>query len=157
VTDGRLAALVTGEDEFTLTRSVSGEWVPFELHGIDHLLFINHRVHIVEGHCETQQYRYSIQRTSERKSSLIRWEYLRNPPDEAYDYALGHVHVEANFLGAHDTPKPLRDMHIGTGRVALEHVLWHLISDWGVESKADDWKSILSGSVEGFEGRRRAY
>jgi hypothetical protein len=65
-------------------------------------------------------------------------------PEPGYVYPLGHVHVAAT---------PLHTMHVATGRVPIELVLWHLISDWGVIPKAEDWRRLLEGSIKEFENR----
>lgn len=50
----------------------------------------------------------------------------------------------------------LPKLHIPTGRVPLELVLWHLTAEWGVQSKALDWESILQDSIDQFEAMRTA-
>jgi hypothetical protein len=40
--------------------------------------------------------------------------------------------------------------------VPLELVIWHVIAEWGVVPKTDDWRELLGESLEGFERRRRA-
>lgn len=68
--------------------------------------------------------------------------------------------MNAEFLdpspAAAHPDKPSSHLHIPTARVALELVLWHLITEWGVTPKTDDWRELLTESLEGFEQRRRA-
>ena len=87
-----------------------------------------------DEHCRTLSYSYRLQRTADRKSWIIRWEFLRQPPEPGYVYPLGHLHVNAEFAQdvAAVVAKPPGKLHIGTGRVAIEHVLWHLLSEWTV-------------------------
>jgi hypothetical protein len=33
-------------------------------------------------------------------------------------------------------------------------VAWHLIAEWDVETKSDNWQAILAASIEGFDSRR---
>jgi hypothetical protein len=47
-------------------------------------------------------------------------------------------------------------LHIPTRRVPLELVLWHLIAEWGVKPKQDDWQQQLEASIDCFDRRRRA-
>jgi len=35
-------------------------------------------------------------------------------------------------------------------------VLWHVIAEWGMSPKSDDWQEILQESIGQFERRRRA-
>jgi hypothetical protein len=73
-----------------------------------------------------------------------------------FRYPLGHIHVRADLNEA-TPPKEFPKMHIGTGRVALEDVLWHLISEWDVLAKTGDWQTLLHDSREGFHQRRTAH
>ncbi|MGN6372592.1 MAG: hypothetical protein ACTHM1_06335 [Solirubrobacteraceae bacterium] len=46
-------------------------------------------------------------------------------------------------------------MHIPTARTALELVLWHLIAEWDVTPRREDWQELLEDSLDGLESRRR--
>jgi hypothetical protein len=35
-------------------------------------------------------------------------------------------------------------------------VLWHLIAEWGVQARTEDWQDLLRASMAGFEERRSA-
>lgn len=107
---------------------------------------------VVDGHCRIESYTYRLQSGDETKSWLIRWEYHREPPRGDYEYSLAHVHVHGQFPDG----EPIDRLHIPTRRVPLELVVWHLIAEWGVESKTDDWQAILTESIEGFDERRTA-
>jgi hypothetical protein len=42
-------------------------------------------------------------------------------------------------------------LHIPTRCIPLELVVWHLIAEWGVETRSDDWRALLVASAEGFD------
>jgi hypothetical protein len=135
-----------------------GQFEAFAMRGAKVLLFVDHRICVDDdGHCRTLSYSYRLQHAADRHSWIIRWEFLRQPPDPSYDYPLGHLHVNAEFgAGVADSiAKTLGHLHVATGRVAIEHVLWHVLSEWGVESRTKDWKAALRESLSGFEARRR--
>lgn len=132
--------------------------VPFDLHGSTLLLYVEHEVDIADDKAHTAAYRYVLQADVTHESWLARWEYLRERPS-GYPYALGHVHVRADFaqpLRAGPADKALSRMHLPTARVALELVLRHVIAEWGVQAKTDAWSQILDDSLAGFEARRTA-
>lgn len=146
-------------DQFSIRCVRDGDQQPFELNGSAGLLFVDHAIQVVGGRCQTLHYSYRLQHGKDRHDWIIRWEYLRNLPSPDYPYPLGHLHAKADLtdpsaraLAAKAAPK----LHLATGRVALELVLWHLISDWAVTPIADDWKAILRDSLTGFEDRRTA-
>ena len=91
---------------------------------------------------------------------MLRWEYFREPPKANYGYPLAHLHANAEFIDPGPAGGRLAKgpphLHIPTARVPLELVLWHLIAEWGVKPKTDDWLAVLSESLEGFEQRRTA-
>lgn len=86
------------------------------------------------------------------KSTLIRWEYDRNPPRPDYGYPPAHVHFHGHLEG-----EDAQGLHVPAGRVPLEYVVWHLIAEWGAVPLADEWKAILEASIEGFQERRTAH
>lgn len=113
---------------------------------------------MVGNHCQTVSYAYRFQSGEEMASWLLRWEYYRERPRAEYAYPLAHVHVNADFgdlaPAASHLHKPPSHLHIPTARVPLELVLWHLIAEWGVMPKTDDWRQVLDDSLKGFEERR---
>ncbi len=109
-------------------------------------------VEVVDGHCQTESYSYRLQADESRESWLVRWEYFRSPPRGDYPYPLGHLHVNAEFADGNAAGR----LHLPTRRVPLELVMWHLIAEWGVVPKADDWRALLKESIEGFDERRKA-
>ncbi len=109
-------------------------------------------IEVVDGHCQTESYSYRLQADESRESWLVRWEYFRTPPRPDYPYPLAHVHVNAAFVDG----SPAGRLHIATRRVPLELVIWHLITEWGVTPRTDDWRAVLNASIEGFDERRRA-
>lgn len=128
--------------------------VAFAMHGTSLRLYVEHEVDVADAIAHTASYRYVLQASDTPDSWLLRWEYLRERPS-GYVYPLGHLHVRAGLPGDVAT-KPLERLHIPTARVAVELVLRHLITEWGIQPKTDDWWSILEDSLSGFEGRRTA-
>lgn len=123
------------------------------------MFFVEHRIHVVEERCHTQSYSYRIQHAPDRSTWLVRWEYLREPPNPEYPYPLGHLHLNAEWVGdnlASPIDKSLERLHLATGRVAFELVLWQLIAEWGAASRTEGWRRFLQDSIDGFEVRRRA-
>jgi hypothetical protein len=51
----------------------------------------------------------------------------------------------------------LDHLHIPTRRIPLELAIWHLLAEWGVTPRSDDWQAILRQSIEGFDERRTAH
>lgn len=150
-----------GTDTWLLNRSEEAqEALPLELIGSSLTLFVEQQIRVVDDEeadggkkCQTLSYRYRLQDVS--GSPLIRWEYDREVPREDYRYPLAHVHVHAQ-LAAGDQ-RDLEQLHIATGRVPLELVIRHLITDWGVRTKDDQWPEILNESLVGFYERRTRY
>jgi hypothetical protein len=114
-------------------------------------LSVSQTVRVVEDRCRTLAYQYALWRSTEKASWLVRWEYSRERAPRDDDYVLGHVHVNADFSEA---APALPGLHVPTARVPLELVLWHLIAEWGVKPKREDWRRILEESMRGFEERR---
>lgn len=162
MTDARLTLLpIPGrETHYNLACVENGERVAFALHGVSERLFIRQAIEVVGDHCQTVSYAYRYQSGEDRKSWLLRWEYFRERPRPDYEYPLAHVHANAEFVdpgpAAAHLAKPPSHLHIPTARVPLELVLWHVIAEWGLTPKTDDWRELLSESLEGFERRRRA-
>ena len=128
----------------------------FALHGTALRLYVEHEVDVIDGKAHTASYRYVLQAEQAHESWLVRWEYLRERPPGAYPHALGHVHVQADFLAgprAAYASKPLSRLHLPTARVAFELVLRHVIAELAVRPKSDDWEAILDASLTGFEER----
>jgi hypothetical protein len=136
-----------------LTRLVDGDSAPLELHGTTARLFIRQVIVVKDGHCSTESYGYRLQTGESAELWLIRWEYHREPPRTDYPYARAHVHVRGVFPDGTQADR----LHIPTRRVPLELVLWHLIAEWGVKPKQDDWQPQLEESIDGFDRRRRAH
>jgi hypothetical protein len=162
VSDARLSLLpIPGrETQYNLACVESGERVAFALHGVTERLFVQHAIEIVGDHCQTVSYAYRYQSSDDRRSWLLRWEYFRERPRADYEYPLAHVHAHAKFVessrATERLAKPPWHLHIPTARVPLELVLWHVIAEWGVIAKTDDWRRLLTESLAGFERRRTA-
>lgn len=162
VTDARLTLLpIPGrETNYNLACVQNQERVAFALHGIGARLFVQQAIEVSGDHCRTVSYAYRFQTGEDKGSWVLRWEYFRERPRPEYEYPLAHVHANADFvepnLAEGRLDKPPSHLHIPTARVPLELVLWHLIAEWHVTPKTDDWRAILAESLEGFEQRRTA-
>lgn len=162
VTDARLTLLpIPGrETQYNLACFQGQERVSFALHGIGERLFVQQGIEVAGNHCRTVSYAYRLQTGADKQSWVLRWEYFRERPKLDYEYPLAHVHANAEFaepqLPETRLDKPPSHLHIPTARVPLELVLWHLIAEWHVMPKTDDWRSVLIESLEGFEQRRTA-
>jgi hypothetical protein len=153
VSDSRLSLiqLPTDPGTFELTRLVDGDSAPLELHGSTVWLFVRYVIVVKDGDCGIESYAYRLQTGESAASWLIRWEYQRESPRSDYPYAHAHVHVRGTFPDGKQADR----LHIPTHRVPIELVLWHLIAEWGVKSKQDDWRHQLEASIDGFDSRRR--
>jgi hypothetical protein len=160
VTDARLSLLpLPGEEtRYFLACFQNRERIPLALHGGGVRLFIQQAIEVVGNHCQTVSYAYRLQ--SDDDVWLLRWEYYRERPRADYEYPPAHLHVNADFVESASAvarlDKTPSHLHIPTARVPLELVLWHLIAEWGVTSKSDDWSQVLGDSLEGFQHRRTA-
>lgn len=148
---------IPGEvDLFLIKRVESGDDPPLELPGTSRTLFAQQVIRVVDDsegkHCQTVSYRYRLQVDDSPKSTLVRWEYDRDPPRPDYGYPPAHVHFHGYLEGV-----DVRNLHVPTGRVPLEYVAWHLIAEWGVMPLTSEWKSLLEASIEGFQERRTAH
>jgi hypothetical protein len=152
VTDSRLALLPLpySANAFELTRLVERASAPLELDGTSAHLFVRQIIDVVDGHCQVESYSYRLQADESVESWLIRWEYYRAAPRADYPYPLAHVHVNAAFADG----STMGRLHIPTRRVPLELVIWHLIAEWDVAPRLDDWRGLLTQSIEGFDARR---
>lgn len=139
-------------DAFQLMRIVDGDSAPLELHGTQVQLFVRQVIVPKDGDYSTEAYSYRLQANESPDSWLIRWEYEGNPPASDYPYVRAHVHVR----GAFPDGKQAGGLHIPTRRLPIELVLWHLIAEWGVTPKRDDWQRQLEASIDRFDGRRPA-
>ena len=155
VSDSRLSLIQRPEDPtaFELTRLVEGSSAPLELHGTSSRLFVRQLFEVIDGHCRIESYSYRLQATDARDSWLIRWEYYREPPRADYPYPLAHVHFNGALADGTDADR----LHVPTRRVPLELVVWHLVAEWRVEPRGDDWRSVLEESIAGFDERRSAH
>lgn len=160
VTDARLTLLAHRGDghRFTL-----GHWhqqgpQSFALNGSKLRLMVSQTIEVDGDKCHTADYAYRLASAEAKDAWLLRWEYFRVPPRPGYPYPLAHVHINAALTDPDVESlldKPAAHMHIPTARTALELVLWHAITEWGVTPKHDDWQQVLEDSLYGFEVRRR--
>jgi hypothetical protein len=142
---------------FLIKRVEAGQDLPLELPGTSRTLFLQQVIRVVDDeeggkHCQTVSYRYRLQAGDSAESTLIRWEYDRDPPRDDYPCPPAHVHFHGELDG-----EDVHGLHVPTGRVALEYIAWHLIAEWDVVPQTDDWKDTLEASIAGFEERRTAH
>ena len=149
VSDSRLVvAPIPGEpDTFKLTRVVEEDDVPLELDGTTARLLVHEVVVVEDDQCRTESYLYRLQADQSARSTLVRWEYRRDPPRAKYLYPRAHVHVNGTSpTGSRQAPStsPPRACR-------WKSVLRNLISDWGVKPRTNDWEAILKESAEAFD------
>ena len=158
VSDARLTLLSSAAtpDQFTVT-CLDGEHPrSFALRGSSLRLFVSQNIEVDGDKVHTASSAYRLGTDDRKDAWLLRWEYYRRPPLADYPYPLAHVHINAGLLDSDvdgRLTKPLPQLHIPTARVPLELVLWHLLAEWGIGSKADDWQNVLRDSLEGFYER----
>jgi hypothetical protein len=129
------------------------------LHGSPLRLMISHTVEVEGEKCHTASYAYRLMTAEAKDAWILRWEYFRRPPRSDYPYPLAHVHANAAATDSAAEAllrKPLPHAHIPTARVPIELVFWHLIAEWDVQPKRDDWQDTLTESLSGYEERRTA-
>lgn len=150
VTDSRLSVEpITGHaagDAFELTRVVNDDDAPLELDGTTVRLFVRLVVVVEDERCRTESYVFRLQADESPKSWLMRWEYRREPPVPDYPYELSHMHMNGTFFNG----KPAVHLHVPTDRVELNAVIRHLITEWGVKPRTEQWKALLDESAQGF-------
>jgi hypothetical protein len=120
-------------------------------------LFVSQNLEVEGDKTHTASYAYRISTADEKTPWLVRWEYLRQPPRPDYEYPLAHMHVNSSLLDESAEAllhKPAPHLHLPTARVGLELVLWHLLAEWGVTAKTDDWREVLEKSLKGFRDRQ---
>lgn len=139
-------------------RLVDKTVTPLDLNGTGSVLLVQQKIAVVGDHCATLTYTYRYQRNADPNSWICRWEYFRRPPKPDYQYPLAHLHVNAGLAEKTGSGEYVGGMHFPTSRVTLEHVLLHLIEEWGVKPLLQKRKSreIVLASIEGFEERRTA-
>lgn len=134
-------------DAFELARVVNEDDVPLDLDGTALRLFVKQVVVVEDGRCKTESYSYRLQTDVSRGSWLMRWEYVRDSPPANYAYPRAHVHINGKF----PNEASIGGLHIPTRRMPLELIVRHLITDWGVKPRTDDWEAILDHSADAFD------
>lgn len=149
VTDSRLSVepIVGYPGGFELTRVLDGDDVPLELDGTTARLYVQQIVVVEDDRCRTESYSYRLQEDVSPKSWMIRWEYRRDPPRADYPYARGHVHLNGTLFNG----KPAGHLHVPAPKMPLELIIRHLITEWDVKPRTDNWEAILEDSAAGFD------
>jgi hypothetical protein len=140
-----IVPVVGDRDAFELTRIVEAERVPLELDGTTLYLGVRQLIVVEDGQIRTESYSYRLQTGTAMSSWLIRWEYRRAPADNVYPR--GHVHVNSSFPDG----APVGHLHIPAPPMGLGLIVRHLITDWNVEPRTDDWEAILQDSAADFD------
>jgi hypothetical protein len=162
VTDARITTSATANDRRFSLAHVSPDGLPtaFALAGTDLSLLFHQVVEVQDdGHCRTISYNYRLASGPAKSDWILRWEYNRKPPAPDYRYVRGHLHVNARLTDEQveqKTAKGAAHLHLATGRVPFELVVWHLIAEWGVDSRTSAWQDVLGESLDGFEERQNA-
>ena len=149
VSDSRLSVRpIAGHDAdaFELTRLVDDDYVPLELYGTRMCLLVRQIVVVADDRCRTESATFSLQADASPKSWLIRWDYVRDSSESEHAYPRAHVHINAAFADG----APVGRLHVPTRRVPLELVIRHVITDWNVKPRTEDWEAILEESAQGF-------
>jgi hypothetical protein len=152
VSDSRLSITpIAGyPDAFELIRVVDEANAPLELDGSTARLYVRMVVVVEDGRCRTESYAYRLQADESMRSWLVRWEYVSDPSPADVGYPQAHVHVNGKF----PDQSAIGRLHIPTRQMPLELIVRHLITDWDVKPRSDDWEAILDESVESFDGHR---
>jgi hypothetical protein len=79
---------------------------------------------------------------------------LAGEPGDDYPYPPAHVHVNAQ-PGSYTGTKSFKDLHLPTGRVTVEGVARHLVTEHGIGPISDDWEAILSETEDAFRQIQR--
>jgi len=137
---------------FTLAYFEHGEIAAFPLRGSPLFLLVKQEIDVDGDECHTTSYGYRLATGNAKQDWLIRWEYFRRLPKPDYRYPLAHVHVNAELASRPGVTLPA--LHIPTSRVPLELVIWHVIAEWDVAPRSEDWQGILEESMDSFESKR---
>jgi hypothetical protein len=79
---------------------------------------------------------------------LLRWEYVRDPPDTAARLCRNHLQGPVTLDLGRGRTALLNDMHLPTGWVAIAEVLRFCIVDLGVRPLSTDWDERLRDSMQ---------
>jgi len=113
-------------------------------------LHFHQEVSIESGKIRVEEYiyRYSVTpKSNDGEQWILRYEYSRNP-----EWHVPHAHLHIN---ANRGNRPLGRVHFPTGgRVSIEQIIAHLIIEYNVIPRCDNWFEILTGSHQGFIERR---
>lgn len=101
----------------------------------------------------TVEYRYALTPgkldEAMQREPLLRWEYVRDAPDEARwcrHHLQGPVRLQIGRAGL-----SLNDLHLPTGYVTIEEVLRFCIVDLGVRPLSPRWHRLLQESHQRFK------
>ena len=92
-------------------------------------------------HLETIRSTYSYQAGNRPDDRLPVFSYQFDR-DTPFPYPRCHLHVYAAPMG-YALDRPFPRLHLPTRRITLEQVVWHLITEHGVQPRRPDWHDIL--------------
>ena len=98
-----------------------------------------------ERKVRTDGYAYRLRTAEDRAGELIQWHW--HP--QVGGRSDCHLHV-----GAMHGDRPLRRLHIPTGRISFEEVILFLFDEFGIAANRPDHEDVLADSRQRFEAFR---
>jgi hypothetical protein len=127
---------------------------PFSLEGGGFLFLYQHLcLRRREKYLTTLGYRYVYQSGESDESQIFRFEYEREPED-GYGYPRFHLHINAT-PNTYEGEKEFPSLHIPTGRVTIEDVVRHLVTEHSVGPISPAWEKTLAQAEESFREIQR--
>lgn len=147
ITDSRLV-IITRADCLIISRYQDDNFLPLELTSSGYLHF-RQLACVKAGKVivEDCRYIYSLSADLDNEQDWIfRYEYCLKPEPNV---PCAHIHINGTFQN-----QPIRQIHFPTGRVSLEQIIAHLITEHRVIPKTSGWFKLLKESHKGFTERR---
>jgi hypothetical protein len=109
------------------------------------LLSAGHHFHIEkdsrhpgEFKVRTDGYFYRVRHSDDSIGELISWHWHPGAPMKD-----PHVHITG-----------LHGLHVPSGRIAFEEVVWMLVQDLGISARRSDWRDVLTECLARFRAYR---
>lgn len=147
ITVSRLS-IITHNDRLVISRYQDYNILPLELKPSSYLHFRQLAfVHSGKVIVEQCRYKYSLSDNPDNEQDWVfRYDYCLYPKK---DVPHAHMHFNGTFREG-----SMRHIHFPTGRISVEQIIAHLITEYGVRSKIADWLEVLAESHRGFIERR---
>ncbi|OGO07608.1 MAG: hypothetical protein A2Y61_00015 [Chloroflexi bacterium RBG_13_60_13] len=148
ISQSRLVFLERAGELRLITRYQAAQIFPLELRpeGYLHLLQLVRRV---RNHVEVQEARYVFSESDnpdDETAWIWRYDYERQPqPGKPQS----HFHINAERHGM-----SLKHVHFPTGRISIEQIIAHLVTEYNVTSDHPNTFDFLRESHRGFLARR---